>query len=204
MAKKCVVCGKWIPEEEMGGCVPYKNNRIAHKSCFNQAMKIIKTDKDEQLEKKKESKEKNSRGRKKTEKIPKAELKEGLSDEEYREKRDYYDYIKQLLGVDKLTAKIYTISERDKERFDWTWRGMKDTLVYLHDIKEKVLSGDIVGIVSYYYDEAQAFYEDVKKVEENNKNAALSDMYQTKQIIYYKKPKNVVEDLVIESIKKTV
>lgn len=196
MAKKCYVCNKLIQnEEEM---IPYKN-RFVHPDCFNIAVKIVKQEKDEELAKKTEEKKE----KKKKAPRPKAELKEGLSNEEYKEKEKYYSYLKKLLNTEKLTAKIYTVSERDKDRFGWTWIGMYNTLVYLNEIKEKELIGDIVGYLPYSYDEAQAFYDDVKKVEENNKEASLSDMYQTKRIKYHKKSQQIIEDLVIESIKKS-
>lgn len=205
MAKKCVICGKPIDKEEETNCVPYKN-RLAHPDCFNFAMKTIKDNKDEQLEKQKKKKETQSkisgRGRKASVKTPKAELKDTVSDEEYREKKQYYDYLHNLLGVDKLSAKVYTVSERDKERFGWTWDGMYNTLVYLNEIKEKTIAGDIVGLIPYYYDESEKFYEEVKRIKENNKEVSLSNMYQTKKIVYHKRPQKIEEDLVIESIQK--
>lgn len=206
MPRKCLVCGKIIEKEEEINCIPYKS-RLAHPDCFNSAMKMVKTDKDAQLEKQKKKKETKNKiegsGRKVITKTPKAELKDGVSDEEYKEKKQYYDYLHNLLGVDKLSAKVYTVSERDKERFGWTWGGMYNTLVYLNEIKEKELIGDIVGIIAFYYEESERFYEEIKKVEESNKEASLSDMYQTKRIIYHKRPKRIEEDLVIESIHKS-
>ena len=50
MPKKCVFCKQIILKEEEEFCVPYKN-RLAHNDCFNSAMKLIKEDKDQQLEK---------------------------------------------------------------------------------------------------------------------------------------------------------
>lgn len=194
--RKCIVCGKWIPEEEMGNAVPYKK-RFAHKGCFNQMMKTLKINKDEELKDKQE--------KKKTQKTtPKVELKNGLSDEEYREKREYYDYLKQILNTDKLSAKVYTLSEKYLNQFNsWSWKGMKDALVYMYEIKEKEITGDVVGYLPYIYEEAVKFFEEVKRVEANNKKVSLSDMYKTKKIIYHKKPQKIVEDLVIESINKS-
>ena len=187
MAKKCCVCNKWIRnEDEM---IPYKN-RFVHPDCFNIAVKIVKQEKDEELakktEEKKEKKKKVSR--------PKAELKEGLSNEEYKEKEKYYSYLKKLLNTEKLTAKIYTVSERDKDRFNWTWIGMYNTLVYLNEIKEKELVGDVVGYLPYAYDEAQAFYDDVKKVEESNKDKDINNLY-SERVIKITPPKRIIKQL---------
>ena len=197
MAKKCVVCGQYITEEEIDSCVPYKNNRLVHSQCFNQTMKMIKADKDEQLEKQKKKKESASRvqGRKKAEiKTPKAELKDGLSDEEYKAKRGFYDVLKAIMGVDKLTPKIYAVSDKYITQYNMTWDGMKDTLVYLRDIKEKELTGDIVGIIPYYYEESQNFYEDIKKVEENNKNVNINKLY-SERVIQITPPKRIIKQL---------
>lgn len=194
MPKKCIFCKQIIPKEEEEFCTPYKG-RLAHNDCFNSAMKLIKQDKDEQLDKK--SKEIKT---KKSVKRPKAELKGGLSDEEYKDKQEYYDYLKQILNTDKLTAKIYALSDRYLTQYGWSWAGMKNALVYMNEIKEKELTGDVVGLLPFVYEEAEEFFNEVKKVEERSKNTSLSDMYQTKRIIYHKRPDKVAEDLVIESI----
>ena len=200
MAKKCVICGQWIEKEEEENCTPYKN-RLAHADCFKSAMKMIKTDKDEQLEEKRKQKAQNSK-RKKLVQTPKSELKDGLSDEEYKEKQSYYNYLKQLLNTDKLSAKIYTLSEKYVTKYeDWTWGGMKNALVYIKEIKEEEITGDVVGLLPYIYEEAESFFNNIDKVAESNKNASLSDMYQTKHIIFRKRTQKVSEDLVIESIK---
>lgn len=194
--KRCAVCNKPIQKDEEELCVPYKK-RLAHPSCFNNAMRLIKTEKDEQLEKKnKEAKAK------KTVRRPKAELKEGVSDEEYKKKQEYYNYLKQILGTDKLTAKIYALSDKYLTQYGWSWGGMKNALVYLNEIKEKDLSGDVVGLLPFVYEEAENFFEEVKRVEEKSKNTSFSDMYQTKRIIYHKGSQKKVEDLEIESINK--
>ena len=203
MPKKCVVCGKIISEKELEIAVPYKN-RMAHKSCFDNAIKMIRQDKIEQLEEKKKKQKETTKEKRKVSAKPKAELKDGLSDEEYLEKRGYYDYLKQALNTDKLSAKIYTLSGKYLDQFDsWSWRGMKDALVYLNEIKGKEITEDIVGYLPYIYEEAVRFFDDVRRVEESNKEASLSDMYKTKRMVYHKKPQKIIEDLVIESIDKS-
>ena len=196
MPKKCLVCGKIINKEEETDCIPVKN-RLAHPDCFNYAMKTIKSDKDEQLEKQKKRRDTKNKieGKKSTSvRTPKAELKDGISDEEYKEKRNYYDYLRYLLNTDKLTAKIYAVSDRDKERYGWTWVGMKDTLVYLNEIKETNFTGDIVGLLPFAYEEAQRFYEEVKRVEENNKDININKLY-SERIVRIKPPKRKIKQI---------
>ena len=191
MPKKCVVCGQTILKEEEEYCTPYKN-RLAHTECFNTAMKLIKEGKDEELEKKKKQIETKSKinGRKKTVKTPKAELKDGLSDEEYKEKRDFYDYLKGLLDIEKLGAKVYVLSEKYVEQYEeMNWVGMKNTLVYLNEIINLPLKGDIVGIIPFYYSEAADFFKEVKTVEENNKDKDIKKLY-SERVVRIKPPKN--------------
>ena len=191
MAKKCVICGQPIKKEEENNCVPYKG-RLAHKPCFNSAIKIIKTNKDEQIQKKQESKKSNVKNHKP---IPKVELKDGLSDEEYSEKQSFYDYLKMLMGVETLSAKIYIVSEKYLSRFaEWTWKGMKDTLVYLHEVKETDLTGDIVGIIPYAYDDAQNYYEELQRLEEVNKNVDVNKLY-SERIVRIKIPERHIKQL---------
>lgn len=203
MPRKCALCNEIIKDSEYDSCMPYKK-RYVHITCFNASVKAVAVNKKEQLEKKKEEIEGSKKGKKKPIRTPRAELKDGISDEEYKEKREYYDYLRQILNTDKLNAKIYTLSDKYLKQFDsWTWRGMKDALVYMYEIKEKEVTGDVVGYLPYIYEEAEAFFNDVRRVEENNKKASLSDMYKTKRIVYHKKPQKIVEDLEIESINKS-
>lgn len=196
MLKKCIFCKQIIPKEEEEFCTPYKG-RLAHNDCFNSAMKLIKQDKDEQLDKK--SKEIKT---KKTVKRPKAELKDGLSDEEYKDKQEYYNYLKQILNTDKLTAKIYALSDRYLTQYGWSWAGMKNALVYMNEIKEKELTGDVVGLLPFVYEEAEEFFEEIRRVEEYNKDISVKNMYQIKRVTYKKRLEKDLEDLIIESINK--
>lgn len=186
-----MVCGQIIKETDE--TVPYKK-RTAHKECFNQAIKLIRAEKNEELKKKDEEKKaKNKAGRPRKSTV-KAELKDGLTDEEYKEKKAFYDYIKEITGEDKLSAKVYALSEKYIERYGFTWTGMKDTLVYLNEIKEETLTGDVVGIIVYRYEEAQEFFEDVKRVEERNKDVDISKLY-TERVIKVKPPKRIIKQL---------
>lgn len=187
MARKCVVCGNSINENDE--IVPYKK-RFAHKNCFNQAIKMIRADKNEELKKKEEEK-KVTKTKKQT---IKAELKDGLSDEEYKEKKEYYNYVKDIIGVDKLNAKIYVISERFITQYGFTWESMKATLVYLKEIKNKLLTGDVVSIIPYYYDEAKNFYGELEEVEKKNKNINVENLY-TNKVVRVKPSKRQIKQL---------
>lgn len=172
--RKCVCCGEYIGTGEES--VPYKG-RYAHTKCFNIALKAVQIDKTEKL---KEPKEKAKK------KKPKAELKDAVSEEEYAEKKQYYQYLHDLINED-LSAKIYALSDHYISRYGFTYKGMYQSLVYMHEIIEKDLQDDVVGLIPFYYTDAENYYISVSCVENGNKNKDISKMYQEKTILI--KPK---------------
>ena len=182
--KKCVCCGKYIGADEES--VPYKG-RYAHNQCFQKALKEIKKDKDKKLAEKTKAK--------KSQPKPKAELKDAVSEEEYAEKKQYYQYLRELIN-DELSAKIYALTDHYTTRYNFTFKGMYKTLVYLHDILEKDLIGDIAGLIPYYYTEAEKYYESIEEIEQKNKNINIATMYHEKTIfVKPKQRKNIQIDI---------
>lgn len=189
--RKCVICNEPILDEPS---VPYKG-RYAHQRCFNVVIQTLHKDKKEKIE----SVSKNRKGSNK--KRGTAELKESLSEEEYQEKQRYINYLKQLLNVEKLNAKIYAVTEDYIKRYKFSYEGMYKTLVYLNEIIEKELTGDIIGIIPYYYNEAKQYCVAVDKIEKLNENIDISRMYHEK-IIRIKPPKRKIKQLDITTIKE--
>lgn len=171
--KKCAICGEFILETELS--VPYKSNRSVHERCFQVSLKAIKKDKDSKLE------EKAKASKKKTSPKPRAELKEAMTEEEYVEKKAYYSYLRSIIG-DDLPVKVYALTDNYIKQYNFTYESMRQVLVYLNEIIEKELTGDVVGLVPYYHSEAQTYFDSVKRVEEVNKGADMSQMYQEKVI----------------------
>lgn len=190
--RKCVICNEIL--EEQG--VPYKG-RYAHQKCFNIAMKTLQKDKNKEIDKVAEKKKVGRKAK------PKAELKEALSEEEYRKKQQYYNYLRGLIDGQELSAKIYALTEDYIERYKFTYESMYETLVYLHEIIEKELTGDVVGIIPYYHSEAVQYYESIDKVAELNKDIDISKMYKEKTILIQPKKKKI-KQIDIESIGKGV
>lgn len=184
--KKCVICGEEIVDEQF---VPYKS-RYAHQRCFNIAMKTLQTDKSEKLQKK---------SKKPSTTKPKAELKDCLSEEEYKQKTQLFDYIRSLTTDNQLSAKIYVLTENYIKNYSFTYVGMYQTLVYLHEYTEHELKGDIVGIIPYYYDEAQRFLKSIDAVVESNKGIDINNMYK-KKIVTVKPVKRTAHQINIEDI----
>lgn len=186
--KKCVICGDFIIDE---AGVPYKQ-RYAHQKCFNIAIKTLQGDKAEKLEAKND--------KKKIAKVkPKAELKDCLSEEEYKFKNDFYNYIRNLTKDNQISAKVYALADNYIKRYDFTFEGMYKTIKYLNEYMDKTITGDIIGIIPYYYDEAQAFYKNLELLCEENKNMRIENMYKTR-IIKIKKERKTFPQINIEDI----
>ena len=185
----CVLCGK--PIEDKNESVPYKG-RYAHNACFRVAVKAVHVDKTEKLEEKAEKKKKGRTAK------PKAELKDSITEEQYIQKKLYYDYLREFFGI-KLPAKIYVLTEKYIEQYNFTYQKMYQTLTYMHNILEKEFTDDIVGLIPYYYDKAERHYHAVKQVEENNKDKDISGMYKNK-IVYIDPKRKKCKQIDITSI----
>ena len=181
--KKCVICGEVISD---GESVPYKG-RFAHPNCFNIAMKTLQKSKVEHLD------NDTVVAKTKKNKTVRAELKLSLSEEEYQDKKEYYAYIKELLSETQLSPKIYVLTDEYIKKYNFTFKGMYLTLVYLKEIMDKELVGDIVGIIPYYYEEAKQYYISVQKINNNNNEISLSGMYKEKTIKIAPKGKKIIQ-----------
>lgn len=179
--RKCVCCGEYIGTDEES--VPYKG-RYVHSKCFNIAAKALHKDKKKKLEEKS--------NKKPTSRKPKAELKDAISEEEYAEKKQYYQYLRELIN-EELSAKVYALSDSYISRYNFTFKEMYQTLVYLHEILEKDLIGDIVGLIPHYYTEAVKYYESVARIEEKNKDIDTSTMYQEKIVFINPKQRKTTQ-----------
>ena len=191
--RKCVICNEPIVDEDG---VPYKG-RYAHKKCFNIAIKTLQKDKTEQIDKVATKKKVGRKAR------PQAELKEALSEEDYAKKQQYYKYLRSLIEREELSTKVYALTEDYIKRYGFTYESMYKTLVYLHEIIEKDLTGDVIGIVPYYHTEAMQYYESVDKLEEHNESMDISNMYKEKTIIVQPKRRKI-KQIDIQSIGKEV
>lgn len=178
----CVLCGLTI--EDNSDSVPYKN-RYAHTACFRAAAKAIHVDKTEKVKKKEVEKKIKSTSK------PKAELKDALSDEEYIQKNLYYDYICKTTGIAEVPVKIYALTENYIKKYGFTFQGLYATLTYMHNILGKEFGEDIVGLIPYYYTEAQAHYKAVKSVGDRNKDINTEEMYKKKTVYINPKQKKI-------------
>ena len=171
--RKCRICGEWIePSEEY---VPYASGSVrgfAHQTCFDKEMKQLLTSK----------KKKSVKSSKKASDKAAKELKDGLSDEEYKEKQKLCDYIRQLIN-DDLSPKIYTLIEYYKKKFSVSYAEIRDTLYWYYELKENPVEGDAIGIFPYEYTNAMQYLHSIEQTEKHNEQIHnVSNLYPVKTI----------------------
>lgn len=155
--RKCKICGEYITTES--DAVEYKSGYV-HSKCFSISLKAIQENRQEKI-KGKQSKATSKAG---SVKIPK----QGLTEEEYREKVEFFDYLKTVIGEDKLPAKMYVIADRLMNTYkEFTFSGMKNTLEYCEKFQRKLLGDDCLGLIPYYYNEAQNWSRDFEQYKLN-------------------------------------
>ena len=193
--KKCVICGNFIETDEK--TVPYKN-REAHVSCFNNMLKLMNKEKKKQLEEKQEE-EKKVRVRK-----PKEELKNAMTEKEFQEKQDLFDYIRKITNEEEISVKNHTLIKRYVSDGLMDYKGILDSLLYVYDylgiteLQEKGIrlnSKDPLGFVPYIYDEAKKTFKDIEKANAYNANSFtednISSMYKTVTYKVTQKPREI-------------
>ncbi|SDW45383.1 hypothetical protein SAMN05216391_10847 [Lachnospiraceae bacterium KHCPX20] len=181
--RKCKICGAWI--EDNSQSVPYKNG-YAHTKCFNTYSSVLLSEKEKELKRKAAGKRKVvSTGVKKKTTVSQAEAKGPMSEEEYKHKRRFYDYVHKCLGDEKIEAKHYSLIDKYVNRYGLTWDGMYDTLQYLHEIQTNILLPDESGIerIPYYYRDAEKYFKSIHDVEKNNADIDLKGMYKRRTVV---------------------
>ena len=185
--RKCVICGEYIEDDDY---VPYKN-RYAHTRCFNVEMKVLTTEKNKDI-KKKANEKKANRTKKKEESKPKAELKDYTSEEDYQKKKAFFDKLRSLLGED-LPKEVYPIVDRHITRYGYSFEGMTNTLEYMI-LKEMDLTGNIVGLIPYYYGDAEKYFKELDRISTEASKVDYKDMYK-ERVIKIKPKKRVIKQL---------
>ena len=150
---KCPVCGQTVKSD-----IAIKlKNRYLHPTCFNSQMKLIG---------KEEAKKKQSTKKAASKKPKEIKIDDPVSEEEFAEKKKFLDYFKQQTG-EPTNAKIHTLAKKYREQYGFTYVGMYRTLVYCWELKQMPVNGDGIGLIPYYYTEANNFissYENAKEI----------------------------------------
>lgn len=179
MAKrKCIICGEWIDSSESS--IPYKG-RYVHQSCFNIGIAAISLNKKEQLSQK--DKKQNTKTTSTTKKQT-IKLETPISEQEYQERTEFFEYLKSLLKVECLNVKILTLSKKYNKELNFSWIGMKKALEWFFDVKGNILQegNDCIGILPYIYDEAQEYYKELENKIKFNSEIDFSNYYQERTV----------------------
>ena len=172
--RKCVICGNLIlPTDET---IPYKN-RLAHITCFNNMSKIAGEER--------KQREKKPARKPVKKKVASIELKEQVSEEEHAQKTQFFQFLRELLNEQELSAKIYKLtSDYLKQYPDFTYESMYQALYYYYIIQGHPAVGDCVGIIPYCHEDAKRYYKSIQNIEKENDGIDPANMYQTKTYRY--------------------
>jgi hypothetical protein len=190
--RKCKICGEWISESEEK--VEYKNGFV-HRKCFNLAMKVVIREKKDTLS---ETKNKASNVKPK----PQKELKDGLSEEEYAEKRKLCDYIREITKED-VSVVTYSLIEEYKKKYKISYQEMYSDLYWYFELcGHEVESDRVIAIVPKCHTEAQKYY---KSIEQSNASCQenlekLPQMYKETSAAVSNTRRNVVPQIDIAAI----
>lgn len=180
--KKCPFCNKPIQTGDGSEpTIPYKN-RTAHKRCFELMAKGISEGRHIQTEEKKQQKKAQTKSKASKPK-PIETVKEAMSEEEYKEKKAYYSYLREQM-VD-LQAKHYALTDKYIKQYAFTYSGMLNTLKYLNDVLEYTFTDEnsnVVGLIPYHYEAAESYYKSIEVCAEANKDKDINKMYKVQTV----------------------
>ena len=120
--------------------------------------------------------------------------KQQVSQEE-KDKTALLDYIKQLLKLEYVTARIQKQIKQYVDEYHYTYSGMRKALIYFYEIKgndiEKANGG--IGIIPYVYDAAYRYYYDLWLAQERNRGKEISEYKPDVIIINIPRPKKKIK-----------
>lgn len=190
--RKCKICGEQIIDND--DSIPYKQG-YAHKRCFDIAIKAV-------TQKKREDCTRSSKATSEKEK-PQKELKDGLTEEEYKDKVDLCNYIRFLTGED-ISPKVYTLMEQYKKKFKITHLQMLQDLKWFFDVEQNSVEGDVIGIIPYIHSEAQRYLRQINEAQSDCKTKinALPNMYPDKVITMPKQKTSNTKQIAMDDLIK--
>lgn len=108
---------------------------------------------------------------------------------ELEDYKNLISYICELYQIETPTGWMVKQIKDFKEKFNYTYRGMRSTLHYFYEIQEgnSVTDSMGIGIVPFVYDEAKKFYIDKKAVRDSVRNCDLDLLQNQKRIIKMQK-----------------
>lgn len=189
--RKCKICGEWI--EDKNDSVKYKTG-YAHTKCFNIAMKAVVDVKKSNLTQMKKTTKKTVR--------PQKELKEDLSEEEFKDKKRLCDYIRELIKED-ISVATYHLMEEYKKKYKITYKEMYDDLYWYFNICNHEVEGEkVIAMVPWCHTDAQKYYASIEKSNASCQKhlKELPNMYKETIALVSKKREKREENIDISTI----
>ena len=110
-----------------------------------------------------------------------------------KESQDYKDlveYICELYKVDVPNGWMFKQIKEFKEKYNYSYRGMKSTLHYFYEIMKNDPEDALgIGIIPFVYEEAKQYYIDKKKVADSTRILSKEDMNKKQTITISKADK---------------
>ena len=118
---------------------------------------------------------------KNTKKAPQKEVKTGLTEEEYQEKKQLCDFIREKTKAD-ITIKIYKLIDDYIKKYKVTYKDIYETLYWYYSIESNEVKGDMIGIFPYVYNEAKNAMDNIRGAQKNcqEKMSEMISMYPEK------------------------
>ena len=108
------------------------------------------------------------------------------------DKEELETYIKQLFNIPKITPKIQRQIKKYVEENQYTYSGIRRSLIYFFEVKKKSLdkANGGIGIVEWIYQDAFNYYYDLWLAQQRNQN---KDFVSKEVIITIKPPQRKVK-----------
>ena len=113
-----------------------------------------------------------------------AEKQQKEKTKEELDKEELENYIKQLFGITQLTPKIKKQIKKYIKEENYSYSGIRRSLVYFYEIKHNSLekSNDGIGIVPWVYCDAYNYYYNLWLAQQKNQDKNIDD-YKPKEIV---------------------
>lgn len=107
--------------------------------------------------------------------------------EKQKEKDNFYSYVCEVFKLKAPGPRIYNQGNSFIEKYGYTYLGMQKTLYFIYAVKkhanDRPIESKSIGLIPYYYDEAQEYFKWIDKKKEMIRKEIMST---TEEIISVK------------------
>ena len=107
--------------------------------------------------------------------------------EKQKEKDNFYSYVCEVFKLKAPGPRIYNQGNSFVEKYGYTYLGMQTTLYFIYAVKnhanDRPIESKSIGLIPYYYDEAQEYFKRIDKKKEMIRKEIMST---TEEIISVK------------------